>query len=214
MNLPSCLKQNWFEVIDMYKVPSKDSLFTYNIHLKIKELYYNICSRDFVRMTLATVDESIVSRVTTLIDDVWQQAGNICRCYYVNSYSARSIEKKRTKNGLVRGRSTATATPTPSPPPTPPTTPTWPTSLPRPPPASSSPASRSLHATTWLTAAAGLCDTHHTKSVLVQNQFFVCVSKKYYLLVHYRISILVSRNTTKSLDKSFHFYFLKYSRTW
>ena len=126
-------------------------------------------------------------RVTTLIDDVWQQAGNICRCYYVNSYSARSIEKKRTKNGLVRGRSTATATPTPSPPPTPPTTPTRPTSLPRPPPASSSPASRSLHATTWLTAAAGLCDTHHTKSVLVQNQFslyFVCVSKKYYLIEH------------------------------
>ena len=143
----------------MYKVPSKDSLFTYIIHLKIKELWYNICSRDFVKMTLATVDESIMLRVMTLIDDVWQQAGNICRCYYVNSYSARSIEKKRTKNGLVRGRSTATATPTPSLPSTPPTTPTRPTSPPRPPPASSSPASRSLHATTWLTAAPTLCNT-------------------------------------------------------
>jgi hypothetical protein len=44
-------------------------------------------------MTLATVDESIMSRVTTLIDDVWQQASNLCRCY-VNSYSARTIEKK------------------------------------------------------------------------------------------------------------------------
>lgn len=126
-------------------------------------------------MTLATMDESIMSRVTTLIDDVWQQAGNICRCYYVNSYSARSIEKKRTKNGLVRGRSTATATPTPPPPPTPSTTPTWPTSPPspsppRPPPASSSPTSRSLHAsaTTRLTAAA-LCDTQSIKCIFVQN---------------------------------------------
>ena len=73
-------KKKWFEVID-----------TNNINLKSKKLCYNICSRDFVRMMLATMDESIMSRVTTLIDDVWQQAGNICRCYYVNSYSARIV---------------------------------------------------------------------------------------------------------------------------
>ena len=149
-------------------------------------------------------------RVTTLIDDVWQQAGNICRCYYVNSYSARSIEKKRTKNGLVRGRSTTTATP--SPPPTPPTTPTRPTSPPRPPPASSSPASRSLHATTWLTAAAGLCDTHHTKvfQFRINSLYFVCVSKKYYLIVPIECLFWCQGTLQKVLTKVFisFFFFL------
>ena len=44
-------------------------------------------------MTLATIDESIVSRVTTLIDDVWQQAGNICRCYYYTPTLLLVVEK-------------------------------------------------------------------------------------------------------------------------
>ena len=159
------------------------------------------------RMTLTKVDESIMLRVTTLIDDVWQQAGNICRCYntptllVVQKKSARKVDssevdrlqqqhqrlhrrhrRRRRQRGRRRRRD------------------------------------RFLLSGIKILACNNVADrrrrsvryTSYQKCFSSESILnILCVLKKYYLIVH----IEVSRNTTKSLDKSFHFFLLSKIQT-